>query len=159
MAMNLNKINSDYYSVQQDDSLLVKSFKFPKISWNGVSKEQVRVLQLILHSKICGILKLIQGIVWQKWLRITCALQDCFPKQLWKFAVSSGMSKVLMLEVFELSCQAHKSFLTQMATAVSSLPERGWCLQLVLSPKNIREKLRQVKDKPEFYSTERMTWI
>lgn len=48
-----------------------------------------------------------------------------FPKQLWKFAVSSGMSKVLMLEVFELSCQAHKSFLTQMATAVSSLPERG----------------------------------
>lgn len=63
MAMNLNKISSDYYSVQQDDSLLVKSFKFPKISWNGVSKEQVRVLKLILHSKICGILKLIQGIV------------------------------------------------------------------------------------------------
>lgn len=44
MGVNLNKTNSDCYSVQQDDSLPVKSFTFPKISWNGVSKEHVRVL-------------------------------------------------------------------------------------------------------------------
>jgi len=44
MGKDLNKIDWDYYSVQQDDNLPVKSFKFPKIRWNNVSKEHLRVL-------------------------------------------------------------------------------------------------------------------
>lgn len=111
MATNLNKTNSDYYSVQQDDSLLVKSFEFPKISWNRVSKEHVGLLQLISRSKGCGILKLIQGIVWQKWLKITCVLQgSASPNSYGNLQCHLEWAKCLILEVFELSSQAHKSF-------------------------------------------------
>lgn len=102
MATNLNNTNRDYYSVQQDDKWLVKSFKFPKISWNSVSEEHVRVLQLISHSKRCGVLKLIQGTVCQKWLRIICVLQGSVSQN--SYGVLQHhleWAKCLILEVFE----------------------------------------------------------
>lgn len=62
MGKDLNKTNCDYYSVRQDDNLPVKLFKFQKISWNSVSKEHIRVLELISYRKRSEILKPIPGV-------------------------------------------------------------------------------------------------
>lgn len=144
LVMATNNTNSDYYSVQQNDSLLVESLKFPKISWNSVSKEHGKSFTIDFTPQKMWDLDINTGNCLTKVTEDNlCPARLSFPKQLWRFAASSGMSKVLEIGgIWAVFPKPINLLLTQMTTAVAPVSELGWCLQLTLSPKDIRERLK-----------------
>lgn len=91
MATNLNKTNNDYYSVQQDDSLLVKWFVSKNHLEQGLQGTCKSVTEKNMHDFEINTGNCLTEMAEDN----LCPARLSFPKQLWKFAVLSGMSKVL----------------------------------------------------------------